>query len=648
MRNRISGLALRHKVAAMILVPLSALVIIGVSDIRHYFHLYQLDRLFIEMVDLSRSGSGLMHAIQRERGMSAGFLKSGGTQFSSELRAQRTATGEQLSLFREAARSIDRDSFNSAVVTAVDEVLKLSTDLNSLRSQVDSQSIKAGQLVPSYTAMSNALLDIADELTSNAPEGALATAGAAYSNKLHVKELADLERALLAGAFATDSISATDLERLSALINAQEVYAEVSLDSAIDEQKAVYKQLMGDASIAVVDRMRLVVLRNATDGGFNTNAGDWFDASTKRIGVLTEISLSAAEYLREVAVAATVTSRLHLKLVIGFVLGTVVLSLWISVTLSRNIVGSIGKAVQMAEQIAAGDLTATDYGKTHHDETGKLLESLERTRTHLVSIIGTAQDVAKTVQNNSHEIHKGHASLGSRTEEQAVSVKETSTGMEEISETTRNNAASAERADRLASQARTQASTGQDVVSDAVNAMEQINEASRKIENIIGVIDEIAFQTNLLALNAAVEAARAGEQGRGFAVVASEVRQLAGRSAEAAKEIKELIHDSVSKVESGAGFVNRSGDTLEQLVTVISEVSELISGIAGASREQAIGVERIHESLTVIDGIARQNVTLVEEASSASQRMDEGAHLLTQKLGNFKVKETCHGYSEAA
>jgi len=161
--------------------------------------------------------------------------------------------------------------------------------------------------------------------------------------------------------------------------------------------------------------------------------------------------------------------------------------------------------------------------------------------------------------------------------------------MEEISQTTRNNAESAERADTLASEARSRASTGKQVVSEAVDAMKQINDASRKIENIISVIDEIAFQTNLLALNAAVEAARAGDQGRGFAVVASEVRQLAGRSAEAAKEIKELIHDSVIKVESGAGFVNRSGETLEELVTVISEVSELISGIAGASREQAIG-----------------------------------------------------------
>jgi len=223
-----------------------------------------------------------------------------------------------------------------------------------------------------------------------------------------------------------------------------------------------------------------------------------------------------------------------------------------------------------------------------------------------------------------------------------VSVEDTSSSMEEISQTTRNNAESAERADTLASEARSRASTGKQVVSEAVDAMKQINDASRKIENIISVIDEIAFQTNLLALNAAVEAARAGDQGRGFAVVASEVRQLAGRSAEAAKEIKELIHDSVIKVESGAGFVNRSGETLEELVTVISEVSELISGIAGASREQAIGVERVHETLTVIDGIARQNVSLVEEASAASLRMDEGAESLAGALGKFKVQSNAN------
>ncbi len=640
MFNWFGHLDLRYKITLLTAVPLAALLSIGIADIRHYYELHKHDKSFGALVELSQEGAALMHELQRERGFSAGYVKSGGKSFASDMPRQRGQTDRVLEPYRRAVTTADHSILSAKAKLSLDELKLHLTSLDKLRAQIDGQRIEVPQLVAQYTVKTNALLDLADNLTAAAPEGILATAGAAYATKLHTKELAGLERALLAGVFAQDSVSAAQLARLTALISSQEVYNEVSLDSADDHQRAMYKSLLQDPSIGQVASMRRVVTDLAGKGGFNVSPETWFDASTRRIGVLQDMSLSAAEHLMELSEEATAASAWHLKLVSVFVVASVALSSALGIFVSNNVVRSIQRAVRLSEDIAAGDLTAHPLGKVYRDEAGVLLQSLDSTRAHLLGIISTAQDVAETVKDNSIEIHRGHTSLGERTEKQAISVEATSTSMEEISETTRNNAASAERADKLASEARERASTGKQVVSEAVGAMEQINDASRKIENIISVIDEIAFQTNLLALNAAVEAARAGDQGRGFAVVASEVRQLAGRSAEAAKEIKELIQDSVNKVESGAGFVNRSGNTLEELVTVISEVSELISGIAGASREQAIGVERVHETLTVIDGIARQNVNLVEEASSASQRMDEGAQVLSGALGKFKVHDS--------
>jgi hypothetical protein len=209
--------------------------------------------------------------------------------------------------------------------------------------------------------------------------------------------------------------------------------------------------------------------------------------------------------------------------------------------------------------------------------------------------------------------------------------------MEEMTTTVRQNADNAGEANQLAVAARDQAEQGGSVVSKAVNAMSEINEASRKIADIIGVIDEIAFQTNLLALNAAVEAARAGEQGRGFAVVATEVRTLAGRSATAAKEIKELIQDSVQKVEDGSVYVTRSGQTLEQIVASVKKVSDIVAEIAAASREQSAGIGQVNSAVLQMDELTQQNAALVEQATTASQAMAHEAHSLHELMGGYRL-----------
>ena len=257
----------------------------------------------------------------------------------------------------------------------------------------------------------------------------------------------------------------------------------------------------------------------------------------------------------------------------------------------------------------------------------------------MTGAIRQIQLVSADVNRGAEAMSAGHVNLSKRTEEQSSSLEETASSMEQMTTTVKQNAANAGQANQLAIAARGQAESGGTVVGKAVRAMSEINDSSRKIADIIGVIDEIAFQTNLLALNAAVEAARAGEQGRGFAVVASEVRSLAGRSATAAKEIKALIQDSVRKVEDGSTLVTESGHTLEQIVVSVKKVSDIVAEIAAASREQSSGIEQVNRAVMQMDELTQQNATLVEEATAASSAMAQQARGLSDMMGRYRVTE---------
>jgi methyl-accepting chemotaxis protein len=276
-------------------------------------------------------------------------------------------------------------------------------------------------------------------------------------------------------------------------------------------------------------------------------------------------------------------------------------------------------------------------------KTGDLRKMSEAVNTLLESVAGIVTSVkgaAGEVLRGAEEISQGNLNLSQRTEQQSSSLEETASSMEEMTSTVKQNADNAGQANQLATAARAQAEQGGAVVGKAVTAMAKINDASKKIADIIGVIDEIAFQTNLLALNAAVEAARAGEQGRGFAVVATEVRSLAGRSATAAKEIKELIQDSVKKVEDGSALVTQSGAMLDQIVTSVKKVSDIIAEIAAASREQSAGIEQVNQAVMQMDEMTQQNAALVEQATAASQSMAEQARALTNLMRKYNANES--------
>jgi methyl-accepting chemotaxis protein len=307
---------------------------------------------------------------------------------------------------------------------------------------------------------------------------------------------------------------------------------------------------------------------------------------------------------------------------------------------SQQMAQSVVKTQEIIRAATEGDLTRRLDVTGQSGDLMKLGNAINTLLESVSDIVSGVKNAAAEVLRGAEEISQGNANLSQRTEEQSSSLEETASSMEEMTSTVKQNADNAGQANQLATAARDQAEKGGAVVGSAVKAMADINESSKKISDIIGVIDEIAFQTNLLALNAAVEAARAGEQGRGFAVVATEVRSLAGRSATAAKEIKELIQDSVRKVGDGSLLVTQSGQTLEQIVMSVKKVSDIVAEIAAASREQSSGIEQVNKAVMQMDEMTQQNAALVEQATAASQSMADQARDLTVMMEKYQVNDS--------
>ena len=366
------------------------------------------------------------------------------------------------------------------------------------------------------------------------------------------------------------------------------------------------------------------------------SATDYFDEFTRTIDGLYEFNALAMKSLTG-ALDARVSSLQRAEfMVVALLLAGLAVAIGLAIAFVRSITGPVAQAVRVASAVAEGDL-GIEVKVQGSNELGHLMQALSDMRDRLSTVVTKVREGSEGVATASAEIASGNHDLSSRTENQASALEQTAASMEELSATVKQNADSARQANQLAMNASTVAIKGGEVVSQVVDTMKGINESSRRISDIIQVIDGIAFQTNILALNAAVEAARAGEQGRGFAVVASEVRSLAGRSADAAKEIKALINASVERVEHGTALVDNAGVTMTEVVSSIRRVTDIMGEISAASSEQSLGVSQVGEAVTQMDQVTQQNAALVEEMAAAATSLKSQAEELVQTVAVFKV-----------
>jgi len=408
---------------------------------------------------------------------------------------------------------------------------------------------------------------------------------------------------------------------------------------ASDEGKAIRERIAAahDAARPLNDKVIELGLANQADEATEKLLFEAGPATQRWLDTLQENIDRQGRVIKKVeeeALAAYTQARMLM-----FALGglAVVLGTLIAWFITRSITRPLQQAVVVASAVAQGDLTQRIEVKST-DETGQLLQALKDMNENLSNIVGDVRGSTDSITTAAKQIAVGNSDLSQRTEEQASSLEETASSMEELTSTVRQNADNAKQANQLAVTASGVAVKGGQMVSEVVQTMASISDSSKKIVDIISVIEGIAFQTNILALNAAVEAARAGEQGRGFAVVAGEVRNLAQRSAAAAKEIKTLIGDSVDKVGTGAKLVDQAGATMTEIVSSVKRVTDIMSEIAAASAEQSAGIEQVNQAITQMDEVTQQNAALVEEAAAAAESLEEQTRGLLEAVSIFKLE----------
>jgi methyl-accepting chemotaxis protein len=469
--------------------------------------------------------------------------------------------------------------------------------------------------------------------------------GVAHTKEANAQLMA-VGRAIRSAVEATDAATrAQELKSVDRRID--NVRNELTLaepDFSSTDGKALYAQARAsfEAYVATLAQVKTALateelgeLRESTtrlkySHDIANKADELMDALAKR-------KMDTARQLNTESATMYVDARDGLiGLTLGGVLVGVAIGLYIARSLTRQLGGEPEYAAEIAKHIAGGDLTIEVH--TAPGDTRSMLYAMKMMRDSLTRIVAKVRYGADNIATASSQIATGNLDLSTRTEEQASSLEETASSMEELTSTVRQNSDNARQANALATSASQVASKGGMVVSQVVETMGAINQSASKIVDIIGVIDGIAFQTNILALNAAVEAARAGEQGRGFAVVASEVRNLAQRSASAAKEIKALIADSVERVETGSKLVDQAGATMDEIVVSVQRVTDIMSEIAAAGHEQELGIEQINQAVAEMDSVTQQNATLVEQAAAAAESLQQQAATLAETVSVFKLE----------
>jgi methyl-accepting chemotaxis protein len=598
-----------------------------------------MDRLK-SLTVLAQQAGNLVHEIQRERGMTAGFLGSEGNTFRSELRDQRPATDTQAASFLASLEALDTRHLSEDLISQIASARQRLDATAELRRRVDALSVPVGDALAHYTGINADLMDLAGKLSHVTAEASVSRRLAAYYNLLEAKDLAGIERALLANAFAADQMAPALYRRFMNLIGEEAAFLQGFDTLAAATMREHYQQALSGPDIDRLAALRERVIERADQGGFGVDPQQWFDWQTIKLGRLKTVENAVAEEILSTAQALRSDARIDLWTYIAIASLASLLTLVLTVSIVRAIVGPLKRTLHEITT-RGGDLTQrlTVPGS---DELSQLYQAFNMATDDTERLVTNIRHSALSIEVASGEIAQGNQDLAQRTEEQSASLVETASSMEQITSTVRHTAENAGQAQHLARDVAGQATQASDVAEQARQAMAHIHTANQEVTAIVAAIDSIAFQTNLLALNASVEAARAGEHGRGFAVVASEVRQLASRSASEAERIRELIERNVTTIDTGNRLVSATHGTLSEIALRIGQVASLVSDISSAATEQSAGIEQINQAVAQLEEVTQQNAALVEQVAAASKSLDEQAVDMAEVVGQFTVTDMPH------
>ncbi|MGH1345349.1 MAG: methyl-accepting chemotaxis protein [Nannocystales bacterium] len=642
-------LTVRARLTWMLAIPALALALVSSYLVRNQWHRAAEMREIETLATLSVASSAFVHQMQVERGMTAVFMSSKGARFREELVAQRRETDAKLEELKSLAAGTDVTRFGRQATATFSGALRDAEKLELTRERIDDLSAQRSAAVGYYTAINSQLIDFVRGAANQSSDADVLLQAGAYGAFMAAKEQAGIERARIAGAFASGRFAPGAYEATLATVQRQADLLEAFMGLASEENQAGYEELSAAAVSRDAERMRdqaLGAQRSGTAADTDSSvpstaviAGDpklWFELQTAKIDAMArfESDLGADLLLVTSAEADGATAT------VAALFGVVVTLLGALVVMGRrqlrSLVTVLNESVRIASDIARGDLTR-DVSVDGEDEFAQLHAALAHMQTSLRGVVSQVREETVEVLESANGIAQASTDLNARALQQASAIEESAATMEEMASTTDLAASNAADAQGLATDAAKNASAGCEVVAQALSTMSEIESQSSKISEIIEVINDIAFQTNLLALNAAVEAARAGEQGRGFAVVATEVRSLAKRTTGSAKEIREIIESSATTVKDGMVWVGRSRDSLEQIAEQASSVSSMISEIAAGSREHSAGINNVNDAISDLDAAAQQTAAMVEESSRTAENLRGQAVRTTELLSIFEL-----------